>query len=518
MNEYAWLRFVLPPLIGAVIGLFTNWLAIKMLFRPLKAYRVLGVRVPFTPGILPREREGIAKSLGDTVSKDLLTEEVVGSRLRSQEFKHGLESALCQAGTHLLDARPEQLGEGFSPELGSALKDAGHTLLGSITGSDAFRMATDAALAVAIRELGPLSLGDLAKTPGKLPAAVGMRPEFKDALSKAVANALMACLDAARANGGSLSAILPKVALVSLSAKAANASYPALSQAIAGVLTDPAIRTNLEKAGARLVRSTLERFSAFQRFFITLGRYDEAILEKMPETIADFTSAVQGILDDESTRKAAVSHVAAAVEGILDKPLDQWKAFSSPEALAQSAAKLQAMIRSALDTPPPPASPLKAVLGCVRVDTVLGAFPGIQEALSRSAAAWLASVLAPGDDAAPAAKMLSSIAASFADAFARGASGHSLAELSGLDDAWVRRVAGAASGGLADLAARESGAILKSLDVRNVVVNKVNSLELIEVERMLLRVIDRELRAVTWFGGVLGLLIGGSQSLVALFW
>ena len=52
----SWANWVLPPLIGAVIGGVTNDIAIRMLFRPYAPWRVLGWRLPLTPGLIPRER------------------------------------------------------------------------------------------------------------------------------------------------------------------------------------------------------------------------------------------------------------------------------------------------------------------------------------------------------------------------------------------------------------------------------------------------------------------------------
>ena len=54
------LVWCIPPLAGAVIGYVTNAVAIKMLFRPLTEIRVFGIRLPFTPGILPRHRHKLA--------------------------------------------------------------------------------------------------------------------------------------------------------------------------------------------------------------------------------------------------------------------------------------------------------------------------------------------------------------------------------------------------------------------------------------------------------------------------
>jgi uncharacterized membrane protein YheB (UPF0754 family) len=75
------LFFIIPPAAGAVIGYVTNAIAIKMLFRPLKEIRVFGIRLPFTPGILPRQRRRLAQSIGAMVERELLTAEVLRNRL-----------------------------------------------------------------------------------------------------------------------------------------------------------------------------------------------------------------------------------------------------------------------------------------------------------------------------------------------------------------------------------------------------------------------------------------------------
>ncbi|MFW6049396.1 MAG: DUF445 domain-containing protein, partial [Candidatus Bipolaricaulota bacterium] len=58
------LYWVLVPVVASVIGYSTNWIAIKMLFRPLQEKRVFGFRVPFTPGLVPRRKNEIAENIG----------------------------------------------------------------------------------------------------------------------------------------------------------------------------------------------------------------------------------------------------------------------------------------------------------------------------------------------------------------------------------------------------------------------------------------------------------------------
>ena len=70
-------NYLLPPIIGGIIALSTNWLAIKMLFRPHKAKYIFGIRVPFTPGLIPKERANLATKLATAISTRLLTPDVL---------------------------------------------------------------------------------------------------------------------------------------------------------------------------------------------------------------------------------------------------------------------------------------------------------------------------------------------------------------------------------------------------------------------------------------------------------
>lgn len=72
--SHLWL-YVSPPILGGIIGYFTNDIAIKMLFRPYRAIYVFGRRVPFTPGLIPRNQERLAKNISNTIMGSLLTPE-----------------------------------------------------------------------------------------------------------------------------------------------------------------------------------------------------------------------------------------------------------------------------------------------------------------------------------------------------------------------------------------------------------------------------------------------------------
>ncbi|WP_243014441.1 DUF445 domain-containing protein, partial [Brevibacillus borstelensis] len=62
-------------IVGSAIGGITNELAIRMLFRPHRPWRIGRWQVPFTPGLIPRRRDEIAVQMGRLVQEHLLTKE-----------------------------------------------------------------------------------------------------------------------------------------------------------------------------------------------------------------------------------------------------------------------------------------------------------------------------------------------------------------------------------------------------------------------------------------------------------
>lgn len=85
------MKYLIAAIIGAVIGYLTNYIAIKMIFRPYNEKRIFGVRIPFTPGLIPKERFRIAKSVGKTVGEHLITEDDIVDSLCNKEIEESLE-------------------------------------------------------------------------------------------------------------------------------------------------------------------------------------------------------------------------------------------------------------------------------------------------------------------------------------------------------------------------------------------------------------------------------------------
>lgn len=80
------LSYLIGPTSGLVIGAFTNWLAIKMMFRPHQPKYIFGMKMPFTPGLIPKERGRIAEAVGSSISENLMNKDVLEKNLLSENM------------------------------------------------------------------------------------------------------------------------------------------------------------------------------------------------------------------------------------------------------------------------------------------------------------------------------------------------------------------------------------------------------------------------------------------------
>lgn len=93
------LKMISGPVIGAVIGYFTNYIAVKMLFHPLHPVKIGKFTLPFTPGIIPKRKPDLAHALGKAVGEQLFTGEDLKAMFSSDATKTAIitavEEGLC---------------------------------------------------------------------------------------------------------------------------------------------------------------------------------------------------------------------------------------------------------------------------------------------------------------------------------------------------------------------------------------------------------------------------------------
>lgn len=104
------IHYFIGPLVGAVIGYCTNFIAIKMLFYPRRAWYIGKLKVPLTPGVIPKNQSRLANAVGEVVQKELVTREAIMQQLKESDMHMQLGEAI----TRKLYASETSLREWFS--------------------------------------------------------------------------------------------------------------------------------------------------------------------------------------------------------------------------------------------------------------------------------------------------------------------------------------------------------------------------------------------------------------------
>lgn len=123
--------------IGGFIGWVTNKIAIKMLFRPIRPVRILFFRLQ---GVLPKRKEQIASSIGETVEAQFVNKEELLQGLLDEETK---KSILKQIRKLLVEKIKEvvppmilaMLGQGLDDLVRKLIAEHGNDLLSELIDS-----------------------------------------------------------------------------------------------------------------------------------------------------------------------------------------------------------------------------------------------------------------------------------------------------------------------------------------------------------------------------------------------
>lgn len=118
MNIGSYLSLAAGPILGAVIGLGTNYLAVKMLFRPLYPKKLFGIRLPFTPGIIPKRKAALAHAIGAAVGEQLFTAEDIEETFRNPKTRDTIIQEICRILEEIpADTAIERIGDQLSNRL-----------------------------------------------------------------------------------------------------------------------------------------------------------------------------------------------------------------------------------------------------------------------------------------------------------------------------------------------------------------------------------------------------------------
>jgi len=384
--------WVLPPLLGAFIGYLTNALAIRMLFRPLQRWRVLGIPIPLTPGIIPRRRSELAHNIGTMVARELLTAEVFATRFEDSRFGRSLQTFIVRA--------IDRLG---ATQL-SALRE---TLPVDTIVSDLDRYA--------------VKLFDAFASPvAGLPVLESISRDRVDQLVRHL--------------------------------------WPEARQSLEEILRSSAVQAEMHVRARRILHYSLDQLTSLQRLFVSAAQYDRQLESRIPAIVQRSTAEILSAVDAPSTREGVVNGIYHWVSTNRDRSLRDLVGTSGVENIIEG---------------------VKGVLqfGDSHQNSLLseGAFQWLERHQHQSLA-----------DVIPLIR---------------------------------RRRAGLARCIALRIQAtlyRLTPDFLEQIDIHDVVVDRIESLDIERVEGLLLGIMQRHLKWINVFGAFLGALIGGVQVVLRL--
>jgi len=94
------------PFIAALIGWFTNFIAVKMLFHPKKPIKILFFTVQ---GIFPKRQNLLAEKLGDVVANDLFSMDDIAAQIKNVDKSGTLAVVDSKLDNYIENKLPEAM-------------------------------------------------------------------------------------------------------------------------------------------------------------------------------------------------------------------------------------------------------------------------------------------------------------------------------------------------------------------------------------------------------------------------
>lgn len=514
------LHYAAPPVLGAFIGYMTNYVAIKMLFRPLKKWHVFGIPVPMTPGVIPSKREMLAENIGEMVGEHLLTAKDVKHAITSSRFQNKLKN-MIDARVRLL--MQQNLGpvtsvipnrfKNYFDAMAKILRLRIIKLMNQYLDSEEFGIAVESLLsgqmnvflAKEVQTLLPEKEQEhfyafLETTLARFMAGPGVTDWAEKTVNVTI--------DQFLADERPLSDLIP-AEIRGFMLDKMEKETPHVLHKMAELLEEPAMRDKIDTTICKAIdtfTASLGPMAALIENFID----SDTISEKVNDYLNNKGEEISSLLFDEAVQKKISAIIRAKAEEIMAKPCSSLLAKAGPEQIAeiratfcrqatqmltnpQTSRSLTLLLRQGLETQSH--RPLAEILKDLFGETALG------KGKKNTAREIIAAIRS-----AKVKKMLDTVVV---DTIQKKMLAKPIGPLTAILPREVRTsFADYILMQLSDLLIREIPGLVNSLNIRKIVTRKVNSLDLLRLERLLMSIMQEQFKYINLFGGLLGFMIG----------
>lgn len=523
-----YVKYAAPPVIGAFIGYLTNRIAIRMLFRPLKAWRVLGIRVPMTPGVIPSKRHELAENMGEVVGDHLLTSTEIGKGLQAEKFQNHLLNVISERVGSVLSRDLPSVSE-IVPEKFASYIDLGSRVIkyhvkGLIRGhieSDDFDVKVRNAAETKIdrylsRDVNEVLGGKEREAIYRFVETSVTRMFGSGTMESWIKEFVQEQVYGAIRQEKSINDLLPE-SLVEFLRTSINNQTPELLNKLGSMLADPEVRDGIIAGvwgGIENFIVSLGPMGAMAQGFLDRETVDAKVREYLDEKEEDIEKWLRS---DEFREKVALI-LTERFDTFCAKPLVDILNTENDEKVERFCCQLSAQIFKALQTEKISAavtSMIKSNIevnlneGHIALQTVLDSFFGVEGV--QNGRKWVAD-----------------------EAVAMFRSEDTLHTIDCMIDTMIDKVLSKRIGRLtrflpndvcnqiymsiqrvaSDMLAKEVPGLVESLNIRRIVAEKLNSLDLLRLEGLLLSIMEEQFKYINLFGALLGFLIGCCNALL----
>lgn len=520
MNYQQYLPYLIPPLLGGVIGYVTNYIAIRMLFRPLRAWRVLGIRVPLTPGIIPAKRGELAVRMGEMVGEHLLTADDVGRAFAKDSIQRELRLTVTDKLGSFLDRElgsleslvPSHLRPRFR-EIIALFQAKIVKLIFDYLQSEQFEQKFRDSLQQQAEQLLTRDLASFLTPESYHAAQKHLDGKYQDFFqSSRTAGMVGDYVD--RKTGQVLATDLPlrellPADLVELLLTQLEKEMPPLAEKFGGMLYDPTFRARLVKKGKQGIDSFLDSLGGLAGLlsgFMDLNK----IYDKIPEFLDKAGDEIADWLKEAQTQQQLAKLLRERADSLLDRSLASYVEKMPYE-------KIEGVRQFIKD------QVVVTVQSRKTIDTALILTEGAVDRLKDRPFAELLERALPENGLELGREQLTAkLLELIRSPQARTALETILVEQSnewlyhkplGLLSARMpgdlrQEIESATCQLIEEMLKKEAPRLVETLNVRRMVEEKVNSLDLLQVEDLLMGVMKEQFKYINLFGALLGFLIG----------
>jgi uncharacterized membrane protein YheB (UPF0754 family) len=520
-----WFELFLIVSVATFHGYGAAWLAVRMLFRPHKPVKILGLTI-WPQGMIPRHRERLAQTIGNAVGNELVSQDtVVHALFETGFFRRKVESFVGAYTEELLDKTYATFLDALPRALRAPVLDALSALqvriaehIAGVLRSEETAEAVTHFIDRRVDEILAQRLSEVV-TPETFEQVLGfVENRFRGVVTERgfeskVREFVSARVDELAASHATLAEMFTPDTVAVIKERI-DSQVPPIVRKLTEIATNKGTRKQIGALIKREVDDYYQQLNFFKKIFISRerihGEVDDLVNKTLPRRVGEFLSG-------EAFEHQAEEFLNSTIDEVLARPFNELVGNVAPERLEmikdQIAARILSMARSAelatsvsayatdaLQRLRP--HTLRALLEHARPDSA----EQIKDFLSRG----LMNVLSREETA----RMINSILATQVEKLLVAPIGR-VGDL--VPEEKVRRASVVLAERIESAARERLPHAIAEFDIGGIVREKVSGYPITKLEDLVLSVAKHHLRTIELFGLLIGFFIGVVQAAYLYF-